>query len=188
MYSYRRDERTWWDNQRESTVDNSSLMGRFEPLSDKNGCATVEVRHSQSEQKRKHSAGFSPDQLRYHPSERGRMKEIRGYQAATLLRNYKLPLIFRKPVCGDPNSPRDRGLNLPPITDGPAGHTMERKAWRDPLAKYSKVVSIPPVERRMIVPNMRSRPALEAKGTKAQAHAKSEEALDKRRTKPLITD
>ncbi len=185
MYSFRRDERTWWDDQRVNSAETSTLA-RFEPLSsERKDCATVcQVRHPGSSSKRK---GNSADLLRYHPSERGRMKEIHGYQVAKLVKNYKLPLIFRKPVCEDPDSPGDKGSRLPPLSASSGQHqVMERGGWRDPLARCSKVVSIPPVERRLVVPNMMTRPALEAKGTKARAHSRCEETVDKKKSKPFV--
>lgn len=204
MYSFRRDSQTWWDQDQSVENKTAKRFGRLEPScpsSERNGgCATVQIRQSLSEHRSKGkpvggatsstlSAAYAPCMLRYHPSERGRMKEIRGYQASTLLRNYKLPLIFRHPVCDRDTPTRDGGMNLPPITSSASGLTTRRpQAWRDQLDRCSKVVSIPPVERRMIVPCRKARPSLEAKGTKAQAHSRlEEEVVTKRKSRPYVS-
>ncbi|XP_041479707.1 uncharacterized protein LOC121427400 [Lytechinus variegatus] len=120
--------------------------------------------------------------LRFNVTQRCRMKEFGNYNAETVLKNLKLPLIFRKPVYEGLPSPERKKISkkgpedlfLPPITQGGNdGLVCQRPLWRASLDRAEKVASIPPVERRLEKKNHRNRPNLEAKGTKAPTQTKT---------------
>ncbi|XP_033107609.1 uncharacterized protein LOC117109393 [Anneissia japonica] len=107
--------------------------------------------------------------LRFGPLERSRIKELRNYDASTMLKNFQLPLIFRKQYYQSKTTYYPPGF-LPPI------HSASK--LRSPLAKTSKVVSIPPVERRATgFKSLKCR--LEAKGVHVNAPGSDNETRRK---------
>ncbi|XP_011670379.1 uncharacterized protein LOC105441187 [Strongylocentrotus purpuratus] len=120
--------------------------------------------------------------LRFNVTQRCRMKDFGNYNADNILRNFKLPLIFRKPAHdGFPWNEKkhktkkaSEDLFLPPITHGGNdGLVFQRALWRASLDRSEKVASIPPVERKLEKKHHRKRPTLEAKGTKAPTRTKT---------------
>ncbi|XP_071944460.1 uncharacterized protein [Antedon mediterranea] len=100
--------------------------------------------------------------LRFGPIERSRIKELRNYNASTMLKNFQLPLVFRKQFYQNYPS----GF-LPPIQKV-VPDCQRASRWRAPFSKSSKVVSIPPVERRATgFKSLKCR--LEAKGVHVSA-------------------
>ena len=109
--------------------------------------------------------------VRYDIAERGRMKELKSYQASTILKDFKLPLIFKHPVVDastttssdEPHSRKTTRARLPSIMTG----RNRRQLVRDPLTRSSNVVTIPSVDRLNFgVRGCSKCYRLEARGTK----------------------
>ncbi|KAJ8021680.1 hypothetical protein HOLleu_38954 [Holothuria leucospilota] len=116
--------------------------------------------------------------LRFNIAQRARLKELPTYQAATLFKQYHLPVILRHPFCDVSTVGKRRVTSefcegiLPPI--------MSQRQWKagqgplkDPLNKKSKVISIPMIDRKSRT--QRTFAKLEAKGVKAKAFSKGKD-------------
>ncbi|XP_072174999.1 uncharacterized protein [Diadema setosum] len=160
----------------------TTLLGCLEPL---NNDPLVTMTWNQKSSRVSAATPLRPkerkDKLRFNVTERCRLKEFRNYNAECVLENFKLPLIFRKPVYEGHTTREVRHkepLSLPPIPNGAQDrvhHNLSqqvRPLCRDSLDRKWKVASIPPVERRLEKKRANSLPKLEAKGTRVPTQSK----------------